>query len=290
VAYSEDTVSADNTVRHLRFDNRVAVVTEAGSGLGQRYALFLAERGARVVVNDARGDDAERVAQQIGDRGGTALANGDLVDTPEGGHALIDAALQRFGVVDIVVHQTARPSDAGSSQAMLTDADPVGLLGGLAGGFWLTHAAWAHMRGRRNGRIVLTSGLDRSIGDAMEEGNAVAAMGLVGLMNILKVEGRNYDVKVNMVVATGTADPAARSDLVAYLAHEACGPTGEIFTVTKGGLARMFVGVNTGYFDPELRMEDVRDRLGDILSPDTMIVPDDASEEIALLMNDLNSK
>jgi NAD(P)-dependent dehydrogenase (short-subunit alcohol dehydrogenase family) len=276
---------------HLRFDGRVAVVTAAGGGLGQRHAVLLAERGAKVLVNDPDSEAAARAVREIEARGGSATANSDPIDTPEGAFAVIAAAVHAFGGLDIVAHQVDRPA-LGGARAMLSDADPAQLLVGLFEGFWLARAGWDHMREQRFGRIVLTCAFDGSLDGstadgATDDGNTVVSLGLVGLMNILKVEGPHHDVKVNMVVPTATGDPAATSDLAAYLAHEECASVGEIFTVRSDGLARIFVGVNAGIFESSLSMEQVRDGLEEILNPDTFIVPDEAGEEITLLLRDL---
>lgn len=272
----------------LRFDDRVALVTGAGSDRGQRQALAFAERGAKVVVNDVHRARAARVAKQIEDRGGMAMPNSDGVDTPEAGQAIVDAALEGFGGLDIVVHRIGGPTDPASAPVVLSDIDPVALLAGMFGGYWLARAAWIHMRQRRYGRIIFDCPLDGSIADALDGGNTVTGMGLVGLMNILKVEGPEHDMKVNMVVPTTTADAAAVGDAVAYLAHEGCTPTGEIFTVSSVGLARMFIGVTEGYFVPNLTAEIVRDRLDEFLDPDGFFVPDEASGEITILKRDLS--
>jgi NAD(P)-dependent dehydrogenase (short-subunit alcohol dehydrogenase family) len=272
---------------HLRFDGRVAIVTEAGSALGQRHAVLLAERGAKVLVNDADPDEAARVVGVVEARGGAAVANSDLVGTPEGAQAIVHAAVDRFGWLDIVVHQSGQPSDPISAEAVLRDVEPVELLSGLFGGFWLAHAAWTHMRERRYGRIVLTCCFDRALDEGMDEGDTVASMGLVGLMNILKVEGPVLDMKVNMVVPTAAGDLVAATDLTAYLAHEECATVGEIFTVQADGLARLFIGVNAGIFETALLADHVRDRLDEIMNPETFIVPDEASGEITLLLRDL---
>ncbi len=272
----------------LRFDGRVAVVTGAGGGLGRRHALALAERGARVVVNDAHAGGAADVAKEIEDHGGTAIFNSDPVDTPENGQAIIRAAVEGLGAVDIVVHHTARPSDAGSSRALLTEGDPLELVSGLFGGYWLTRAAWTHMCVRRYGRIVLSCSFDLSVDGATPYGNTVAGMGLVGLMNILKVEGPDHGVKVNMIVPTAAGDFETATNAATYFAHEECAPTGEIFTVHVGALARAFVGVTAGYYVPDLTTDIVRDRMDEYLQPDGFIVPDQASGEISLLKWCLN--
>jgi len=275
-------------VSDLRFDGKVAVVTAAGTEQGRRCVLVLAERGAQVVVNDADVGQAAQVAKLVEDRGGTAMPNSAGVDSPEGGQAIVDAALEAFGGLDIVVHQTASQADA-SAQVMRTDADPTELLAGMFGGYWLAQAAFIHMRRRGYGRIIFGCSLDPSIADDLDGGNAVAGMGLLGLMNILKVEGPEHNVKVNMVVPTGTADPAAIGDVVAYLASESCAPAGEVFTVRGDGLARMFIGVTEGYFDPSLTSETVRDRVGEFLDPAGFFVPDEASGEITVLKRDLST-
>jgi NAD(P)-dependent dehydrogenase (short-subunit alcohol dehydrogenase family) len=268
----------------MRFDGRVAFVTGAGSGLGLRYAHLLAGRGAQVFVHDPDPGAATHAANEIEGGGGVAFANSDPLDTPEGAQSAIAAAVDRLDGVDIVLLQTAKASDASSSKELLADADPTELLGGLFEGYWLTRAAWVAMRERGYGRIVLTCPLGPSIADAMEVGNTVSNMGLVGVMNILKCEGPEHDLMVNMVAPSPSGDPAVVGDVVAYLAHEACSTTGEIYTVQSGGLARMFMGVNAGYFDPGLNLEGVRDHLDQILDPATFIVPDEAGQEIGQLL------
>jgi len=268
----------------IRFDGRVAIVTGAGSGLGQRYAQLLAARGARIVANDDEVGSAISVAKEIEERGGVAIPTSDVVDTPQGAQAVVDAAVNSFGRVDILILQAGRTSDVGSAEALLGDSDPVALLAGLFGGFWLTRAAWTHMRERRYGRIVLSCALGTSIADDLQEGNTVASMGLVGVLNVLKCEAPDRDMMVNMVVPTPTGDPDAFSAVVGYLAHQSCVTTGEIFTVHVDGLSRMFMGVNVGIFDPGLTVESVRDHLDQIVDPRTFIVFDKARQEIQQLL------
>ena len=268
----------------IRFDGRVAIVTNAGSALGRRYAQLLAARGALVVANDADAPDAIAVAKELEERGGAAIPNSDVVDTPRGAQAVIEAAVNSFGGVDILVLQSGRTSDAGSSQALLTDTDPVELLSGLFGGYWLSQAAWIHMREQHYGRIVLSCALGTTVAEDVAEGNTVANMGLVGVMNILKCEGPDHGMMVNMVVPAPTGDPDALADVVGYLAHESCTTSGEIFSVQVEGLSRLFIGVNEGIFDLGLTGSEVRDRLEEIMDPRTFIVPDEAGQEIQQLL------
>jgi NAD(P)-dependent dehydrogenase (short-subunit alcohol dehydrogenase family) len=267
----------------MRFEGRAALITGAGSGLGLRYAQLLAGRGAGVVVHDTDADAAVQAAREIESQGGVALAQSGSLDTPEGAQSAIEAAGDRFGGVDIVLLQAIPPTD-GSAHGSFADTDPDELLAELFEGYWVTRAAWAPMRERGYGRIVLTCPLGRPIADAMDPGNTVSNMGLMGVMNILKCEGPEHDMMVNMVAPSPAGDAAAVADLAAYLAHETCRTTGEIFTVQSEGVARMFMGVNAGFFDAGLTLEGVRDHLGVIMDPATFIVPDEAGQEIQQLL------
>jgi NAD(P)-dependent dehydrogenase (short-subunit alcohol dehydrogenase family) len=271
-------------VSEMRFEGRVALVTGVGNALGAQNAQLLAERGARVVIHDVAPDAAARVAREIEERGGVALANCAPLHTPEGAQSAVDAAVDAFDGIDILLLQTASAADAGSTAALLADEDPEQVLSGLFEGYWVIRAAWIPMRERRYGRVVITSPLGRPIADAMAPGNTVSNMGLVGVMNILKCEGPDHDLMVNMVAPTLDGDAAAVGNLAVYLAHEACRTTGEIFTVGRNGPARMFMGVNAGFFDPGLTTEGVRDHLAEILDPGTFIVPDEAGQEIQQLL------
>jgi len=268
----------------MGYNDRAALITGAGSGLGLQYAHLLAGRGAGVVVHDADADAAARAAREIEGQGGVAMALSGPLDTPEGAQSVLDAAVQRFGGIDILLHQAVARTDPSSTAKPFVDTDPDELVAGLFEGYWVTRAAWAPMRERGYGRIVLTCPLGRPIGEAMEPGNTVSNMGLFGVMNILKCEGPDHDLMVNMVAPSPTRDAVGVADLVAYLAHEACRTTGEIFTVQADGMARMFMGVNAGLFDNRLSTEAVRDHLDVILNPTTFIVPAEGGQEIQQLL------
>ena len=268
----------------MRFEGRVAIVTGAGSGFGRRHAQRLAGRGGTVVVNDAEPADASG--------GGQARSKSATESRWPTATRLTPAEVRKrwstprwtaFGGIDILLLRRATAADAGSTAALLADEDPE-LLAGLFEGYWVIRAAWVPMRERRYGRIVLYLSARPARCRRHGTGEHRLQHGTGGLMNILKCEGPDHDLMVNMVAPTPDGDDAAIGNLAVYLAHEACRTTGEIFTVGNDGLARMFMGVNEGFFDPGLTTEGVRDRLAEILDPDTFIVPDEAGQEIQQLL------
>ena len=191
----------------LGFDGKVAIVTGAGRGLGKQHALLLASRGARVVVNDTGGSLdgdgtdaslAESVAQEIRDAGGEAVADTHSVATAEGGEAIVQAALEAFDGVDIVVNNAGILRDK-TVQNMTPD-----LLGPvidvhLKGAFHVTRPAWIKMRDQRYGRVVNTSSNSGILGNFGQTNYGAAKMGLVGLTRVLAAEGARYNIKVNAI-------------------------------------------------------------------------------------------
>jgi NAD(P)-dependent dehydrogenase (short-subunit alcohol dehydrogenase family) len=290
----------------LRFDGRTAIVTGAGGGIGRAHALLLASRGASVVVNDIGGSvagagrdvgPAELVARTIVEAGGRAVADTNSVATPEGGAALVATAVDAFGSVDIVVNNAGilRDKSFGGMEAALLD--PV-IDVHLKGAFNVTRPAWNRMKDQGYGRIVSTSSASGLLGNFGQSNYGAAKAGLMGLTRVLAIEGARYGIRAN-VLAPGARtrmtenllgdladalDPALVSPVLAYLAHEDCEVTGEIYTVGGGRVARMFLGVTPGVFRAELTPEDVRDNLAAIRSEDGYIVPGDASEEAAELL------
>ena len=292
----------------LRFDGRAAVVTGAGNGLGRQHALLLAARGARVVVNDVgSGVDgsgtsdtaAAAVVREIEAGGGTGVASYDSVASPEGGEAIVDTALQTFGRVDIIVNNAGIIRDKAfhnMTPEMVRAVIDVHLLGA----FWVTRPAWPRMREQGYGRVILTSSASGILGNFGQSNYGAAKMGLLGLLNVLEIEGRRHDIKVNAIAPmaqtrmTGEiegigakVDPALVSPVVAYLAHEECAVSGEVFSVAGGRVARMFVGVTPGFFDPALTPESLREHLDEARELDGFVVPDDATGEMPLLMRHL---
>jgi NAD(P)-dependent dehydrogenase (short-subunit alcohol dehydrogenase family) len=293
----------------IGFDGRVAIVTGAGGGLGREHALLLASRGARVVVNDVGGSvsgeggdagPAQRVVDEIVAGGGEAVPDTHSVATPEGGAAIVATAIEHFGQVDIVVNNAGILRDK-SFQNMTPDLlEPV-LDVHLKGAFYVTRPAWAHMRERAYGRIVNTSSNSGVLGNFGQSNYGAAKMGLVGLTRVLAVEGGKYNIKVNAIAPVAMTrmteellgnlgdkiKPSLVSPIVAYLAHEDCPVTGEVYSAAGGRIARFFVGLTQGYYNPALTVEDVRDHFAEIRAEDGYIVPASNSDELSLLLKQL---
>src|SRR5206468_9238039 len=179
----------------LRFDDRVAVITGAGRGLGRSYALLLASRGAKVVVNDlgvsmkGEGVDAgpaEEVVREIKAAGGEAVASTDSVATPEGGKAIIDTAMKRFGRIDILIHNAGNVRRGSLKELSYEDFENV-LDVHLRGGFHVVRPAFPLMCKAGYGRIVLTSSINGLYGNPGVVNYSVAKAGMVGLRNVAAI-------------------------------------------------------------------------------------------------------
>ncbi len=270
----------------IGFDNRVAIVTGAGGGLGRCHALELARRGARVVVNDlgvAKDGDgsslspAQQVVAEIEALGGEAVADGHSVATPESGAAIVQTAIDAFGQIDIVVNNAGILRDKTFAKMTPADVDAVFDVH-LRGAFNVTRPAWVHLREQSYGRIVMTASNAGILGNFGQTNYGTAKMGLVGMTNVLALEGAKYNIKVNAIAPvaatrmtegmmgemTAAIDPALVSPVVAFLASEACGVTGEVYSCAGGTVARFFVGLTQGIYDRDLTAEAVRDRLDEI--------------------------
>jgi NAD(P)-dependent dehydrogenase (short-subunit alcohol dehydrogenase family) len=191
----------------LRFDDRVAVVTGAGNGLGRAHALLLAERGARVVVNDlggsVAGDGADAgaaaaVVDEIRQRGGTAVASTDSVSSAAGGAAIVQTALDEFGRLDILINNAGILRDVTLHRMTAEQFESV-IAVHLLGAFYVTQPAFVHMRERGYGRIVLTTSAAGLYGNFGQVNYSAAKMGLVGMAKSISLEGAKYDIRANVV-------------------------------------------------------------------------------------------
>ena len=191
----------------IRFDGRVAVITGAGNGLGRSHALFLASRGAKVVVNDLGGSvagtggssaAADGVVAEIQAAGGEAVANYDSVATEEGGRNIIKTARDAFGTLDILINNAGNVRDKSFAKMDLEDFRSL-MDVHLMGAVYCTHAAWPIMREKSFGRIVMTTSASGLYGNHGHTNYGAAKMALIGFMNALKEEGRRYNIAVNAI-------------------------------------------------------------------------------------------
>ncbi|NBC19556.1 MAG: SDR family NAD(P)-dependent oxidoreductase, partial [Alphaproteobacteria bacterium] len=191
----------------IRFDDRVAIVTGAGGGVGRAHALELARRGAKVVVNDLGGsvdgtggnsEAAEKVVAEIREMGGEAIANGSSVTDDDGVRKMIDDTMSQFGRIDIIIANAGILRDKSFSKMTLEDFQIV-LDVHLMGSVKPFKAAWEIMKEQGYGRLVVTTSSTGLYGNFGQANYGAAKLGLVGLMNTLKIEGAKYDIKINAV-------------------------------------------------------------------------------------------
>lgn len=292
----------------ITFDGRVAVVTGAGGGLGREYALELARRGARVVVNDLGGTvegegsserAADTVVAAIESAGGEAVANYDSVSTAEGGAAIVQSALDAWGTVDIVVNNAGILRDKSFAKMSFDEIDAV-IDVHLRGAFHVSQPAFAVMKEKGYGRFVHTSSNSGILGNFGQANYGAAKMGLVGLSNVLAIEGIKYDIRSNVIAPVARTrmtedllgllaehfDPKQVMPMVVYLCSEQNRFTHEIFSAGGGRFARFFIGMNDGWFAGASEVpsvEQVAEHLDLIRDVESFEVPASSSEEIGLI-------
>jgi NAD(P)-dependent dehydrogenase (short-subunit alcohol dehydrogenase family) len=295
----------------IGFENRVAVITGAGGGLGKTYALELAKRGAKVVVNDLGGHTdgtgastlADQTVAQIESAGGEAIANFDSVSTPEGGENIIKAAVDKWGRVDVVINNAGILRD--KSFAKLTPDDLNAVIDvHLKGAFFVSQPAFKVMKEQNYGRFVFTSSAAGIFGNFGQANYGAAKMGLVGLSNVLAVEGMKNGIKSNVIAPIAKTRmteqllgpmanfllPEQVTPLTVFLASEACDLSHEVISVGGGRFARVFVGLCQGWNAGKgvaPSAEDVREHLEQIMSPEGHVVPKSIQDELGMLMKAL---
>ncbi|SOJ52680.1 Putative short-chain type dehydrogenase/reductase [Mycobacterium simulans] len=267
----------------LRFDNRVAVVTGGGRGLGRAYALMLASRGAKVIVNDTgaalTGDGvnagpAHEVVAEIQAAGGEAVASVESVTTAAGGQAIIQTALDHYGRIDILIHNAGNVRRGSLKEMTYQDFDAV-IDVHMRGGFHVVRPAFPLMCAAHYGRIVLTSSIGGLYGNHGVVNYAAAKAGLVGLSNVVALEGAVDGVLCNVIVPSAvtrmadgldiSAYPPMSTDLVApvvgLLAHESCPINGEMLIAIAGRVARAVIAESPGVQRLSWSIEDVAEQL-----------------------------
>lgn len=270
----------------MRFDDRVVIVTGAGGGLGREYALLLASRGAKVVINDlgtsrtGEGADigmAQAVVDEIHASGGEAIANGDSVATAEGCQSMVNAALDAWGKVDILIHN-ATINRRGSFRDLSFEDFSAVLDVHLSGAFHLAKEVFPRMCDAGYGRIVLVASIAGLYGERDVAAYCTAKGAINGLAYALALEGLEHGVGVNCIV------PAAKTRLVegrdvdgfppwgpefvapavGWLAHEDCTVTGKLLVSLAGRMAEAYVCETSGVCQSEWTIEDVASRRDEI--------------------------
>ena len=300
------------------FENRVAVITGAGGGLGRAHAFLLSQLGAKVVVNDpgvaldgagSEHKPADRVVAEITAAGGTAVAEYSSVASPEGGALITQKALAEFGRIDVLINNAGILRDRSFAKMTWDELHAV-LDVHLRGAFYCTNAAFPAMKEQGYGRIIMTSSASGIMGNFGQSNYGAAKMGLVGLMNVLKLEGAKYNITVNAIApiaatrmtgelleAVGMGadlfSPELVAPAVAYLASEDCTLTGELWSVGGGSVSRVFTGLCDGYLkdpaDGPLTVDDVAAHLDAIRGEDGYLVPSSNADEFRKLAAKLHA-
>ncbi|MDD3717194.1 MAG: SDR family oxidoreductase [Actinomycetota bacterium] len=298
----------------VRFDDRVAVVTGAGGGLGREYALLLASRGAKVVINDLGGafdgtgsghTAAEQVCQEIKDAGGEAVPNFDSVADWEGASNIIKTAIDTWGKIDILINNAGILRDKSFIKMEMEDYEKV-LAVHLNGTFFCSKAAFPHMRENNYGRIISASSGAGVYGNFGQANYAAAKMGIVGLMHVLKQEGAKYNIMANAIVPvagtrmTATVFPADLLDVlkpqfvapvVAWACSENCTVSGYTFTAGGGYFSRTAFMEGPGvYFDVKqpITLEMIDENIDKITSLEGAVAIGSATEHAGLILGKMS--
>jgi NAD(P)-dependent dehydrogenase (short-subunit alcohol dehydrogenase family) len=274
----------------IRYDNRVAIVTGAGAGLGRSHAMLLASRGAKVVVNDpggavdGRGGQhavADKVVAEIKAAGGEAVANYDSVADMTSAQRIVDTAVNNWGRCDILVNNAGILRDKAFVNMSMEDFEYTSQVHYM-GTVYCTKAAWPIMRKQQYGRIVVTTSGSGTVGNFGQSNYGAAKMAVNGLINVLRFEGAKYNILCNAISPSArtrmTEDlipahiavfmkPELVSPAVAWLCSEECDASGEIIAASAGNYARVQYFQSEGVqFDPDqpVTVDMVAEKIGQI--------------------------
>ena len=297
----------------IDFAGQVVIVTGAGRGLGRLYALEFARRGAAVVVNDLGGSMhghgadqsvAQQVVDEIRNAGGKAVPSCDSVATPEGGEAIVRTAVESFGRLDALVSNAGIFSSVDFDQLSAEEWRRM-LTVHLDGSFYLTQPAYRVMKAQGYGRIVFISSSAGMFGQPQEAHYAAAKAGIVGLSNVIALEGAAFGIKANSVLPFGYSrmvtetvggdevakqmpflemiDPKLVVPIVVFLASRACELTHQNYSTGAGHYARVFVGLGEGWTaapGSQPTAEDIAANIGKLSATQPFTVPSSIYEEV----------
>ena len=302
----------------IRFDGQVTVVTGSGRGLGRLYALDLARRGASVVVNDlggsmhGHGSDAsvaDRVVAEIEAAGGAAVASHDSVASPEGGEAIVRTALESFGRLDAVVSNAGIFHTAAFDQLEVDDWRRM-LQVHVDGGFFLSQPAYRVMKAAGYGRFVFIASSAGLFGQPNSAHYAAAKAALMGLTNVIAIEGAEHGILANTVLPFGSSrmvtetigevpedseflhaiDPELVVPIVTLLASRACEVSHHNYSACCGRYARVFVGLAEGWLAERGRppdAEDVAAHFAEVTATEPYTVPGSIFDEVGAIVTRL---
>ncbi len=289
----------------IRFDDRVAVITGAGGGLGRAHALLLASRGAKVVVNDLGGSmdgvggdatPAQKVCDEIKAAGGEAVPNYDSVSEWESAQKIIATAIDTYGRIDILINNAGILRDKSMMKMELVDWELI-MAVHLSGTFFCTKAAFPHMREAGYGRILSTSSAAGVYGNFGQTNYGAAKMGIAGMMLSVKLEGAKYNILANTLVPvagtrlTATVMPPQVVDMLkpefvspiaVYAVSEACVDSGKIFVAGAGYFSRAAMVEGPGVFfdDPAaVTPDDIAAKWADITKLEGAVEYDSATAQ-----------
>lgn len=283
----------------LRYDERVAVITGAGRGLGRCYAELLASRGCKVVVNDngssivggeTSESPADEVVKAIVDAGGEAIACLESVATEAGGKAIVQAALDTWGRIDILIHNAGNVRRG--TLANMPHSDFCSVIDvHLMGAYNVVRAAFPHMQSNNFGRVVLTSSIGGLYGNYEVVNYSMAKAAMIGLSNVICLEGKDHNIKSNIILPGAVTrmaegldisqyppmEPEKVAPVVAWLSHDTCSVSGEMYFSVAGRVARALVAETPGVYRPEWSIEDVAENLDAIRKTEDlwMLAPED---------------